>query len=250
MGNGSKLAQVPHQQQHRGAHPEDRPLFTPAAVRTLRVACEECAWLLDRGYAVNSVLDVVSRRHQLHSRQHLALQRSMASNSACARRHGKELKPETLGGKSLEIDGFNLIIGLEVALSGGLLMRGADGAIRDLAGLRGSYHPVEETEIGLRMLGELFRELSIGHARFYLDSPVSNSGRLKVRILEAASLWSTPVEVLVVPNPDRCLATLEDVVSSDSGVLDEAASWFNLLHYAVASRLPKAWLIDLGPSPD
>ena len=48
--------------------------------------------------------------------------------------------------RTLLVDGFNLIITIEVALSGGLVLDCADGTVRDLAGLRGSYHPVDETD--------------------------------------------------------------------------------------------------------
>lgn len=139
---------MPHAQHHRGAHPEDRQLFTASTCEVLRLACEEAGWLLDRGYASNSVIDVVGRRHQLHARQRLALQRSMCSQGASQARKKKQLDVHGVRNGTLQIDGFNLIIGLEVALSGGLLLRGADGALRDLAGLRGSYHPVDETEVG------------------------------------------------------------------------------------------------------
>ena len=244
--NESKLTAVPHAQQHRGAHPEDRQLFTLAAVRVLRIACEESAWLLERGYGVKSVLDVVSRRHQLHSRQRLALQRSMCSTSAGRSRIEKELSVREVQGRVLEIDGFNLVIGLEVALSGGLLLRGLDGAIRDLAGLRGSYHAVEETSKALELLGNVFRELSIERAHFYLDSPVSNSGRLKTQIGESAANWSVPIEVTLVANPDRVLQQRECVVSSDSLVLDTSVSWFNVLKYVVDTRLKDVWFVELG----
>ena len=238
---------MPNAQHHRGAHPEDKTLFTNGAVQVLRTASEEAAWLLDRGYAANSVLDVVGRRHQLHARQRLALQRSMCSERARERRVAKEMAATCVQGETLAIDGFNLIIGLEVALSGGLLLRGMDGALRDLAGLRGSYHPVEETEGALSILGDLVDELAIERAEFYLDSPVSNSGRLRARILDRAQSWERAAAVELVANPDRALIGRPCVVSSDSGVIDAARSWFNLLSYAVATRIRAAWVIELGP---
>lgn len=238
---------MPQRQNHRGAHPEDARLFAPEQVEKLRVACEEAAYLLGRGYAPTSVLDVVGRRHQLEARQRLALQRSMCSEEQRAQRAARRLGPEGARGRVLEIDGFNLIIGLEVALSRGLLLRGSDGALRDLAGLRGSYHTVEETETALELLGALFAELGPAQARFFLDAPVSNSGRLRGRILEHAGGWSCPALVELVPNPDRELAGRELVVSGDALVLDTAVSWLNLLEHAIATRVPAAWVVDLTP---
>lgn len=206
--------------------------------------------MLDRGYAADSVLDVVGRRHQLHARQRLALQRSMCSGRARERRVAKEMPASRISGETLAIDGFNLIIGLEVALSGGLLLRGTDGALRDLAGLRGSYHPVEETEGALSILGDLVDELAIERAEFYLDSPMSNSGRLRARILDRAQSWAKGASVELVANPDRVLMGRQCVVSSDSSVIDAAGSWFNLLAYALARRIQAAWVIEIAPPPE
>jgi hypothetical protein len=148
-------------------------------------------------------------------------------------------------GECIEVDAFNLIIWVEVALSKGLLIRGEDGAYRDLAGLRGSYHPVEETEQALRLLGTVFDELGISLARFYLDQPVSNSGRLKERILQHATAWHAKAEALVVRNPDRELYGKALVVSSDAVVLDRVKSWINLPEYLLRRDLEDARVLEL-----
>jgi hypothetical protein len=207
---------------------------------------EEAGYLLGRGYAPASVVDVVGRRHQLEARQRLALQRSMCSEEQRRERHEKLVSPHVLGGSELHVDGFNLVIGLEVALSRGLLLRGVDGALRDLAGLRGSYRPVEETERALELIADVQRELGVGRLRFFLDAPVSNSGRLRARILDHAARSGLPVEVALVPNADAELGGCERVVSGDSAVIDSAASWVNLLAFMVERYVAEAWLVELG----
>jgi hypothetical protein len=237
---------MPNRQNHRGAHPEDRRLFSESQIGKLRIANEEALFLLGRGYAATSVLDVVGRHHQLEARQRLALQRCMCSDAQRRERGAHRVEPAHVRDRALYIDGFNLIIGLEVALSGGLLLRGSDGALRDLAGLRGSYHPVVETERALELLGDVADELRPARMLALLDAPVSNSGRLKTRILEHATRWSCPMDVELVPNPDRELIARELVVSGDSVVIDTAASWVNLLDHVVRTRLPESWVVDLG----
>jgi hypothetical protein len=237
---------MPARQNHRGAHPEDSRLFAPAELDKLRLSCEEASYLLGRGYAESSVVDVVGRRHQLQARQRLALQRSMCSPDQQRQRAARRVQPADVRGKRLVIDGFNLIIGLEVALSGGLLLRGSDGALRDLAGLRGSYHVVQETDAALELLAALFTEIGPSDVHFLLDAPVSNSGRLLARILEQAARFGCSTDVSLVANPDRELAGRHLVVSGDALVLDTAASWLNLLDHAVRTRLPAAWVADLA----
>lgn len=235
---------MPHRQHHRGLSPEDPRLFDEASLVILRQASEEARYLLDRGYSTASVLDVVSRRHELRERQRSALQRSLCSSAAVVSRQSRVLSADQLSGCPLELDGFNVVIWIEVALSGGVVLKAADGAYRDLAGLRGSYHPVEETEAALVLLGGVFAELDVAFVRFYLDEPVSNSGRLKTRILAHAAAWPLPVEVQLVRDPDRELYGKSFVVTSDSAVLDRVKSWFNLPRHLIENRLVRPYLCE------
>ena len=79
--------------------------------------------------------------------------RTVSSNESIKMREAKEVKiiPQ---GSVVNIDGFNTIITLEVALSDSLLLKSMDGTIRDLA------------------------------------APISNSGRLKQRITELLNSFS------------------------------------------------------------
>ena len=235
---------MPHAQQHRGAHPEDHELFSGGVLDVLRVAVQDCVYLLDRGYAIESVLDVVGRRYSLRTRQRLALRRTICSTEQSRERECKRRELQQLRGSRVEVDGFNLVIGLEVALSAGLLLRGCDSAIRDLAGLRGTYRMVQETDAALSLLGRVLLQYQPSGLHVFLDRPLSNSGRLKGRILEQAAAWPFEVEVELVANPDRELRGRDWVVSSDSAVLDTAACWVNLLGHIVQHQLPSAWLVD------
>jgi hypothetical protein len=235
---------VPHAQSHRGAHPEDPKLFAAAALPRLRAAAEQIAWLLDRGYRLETAIGFVGARHQLDARQRLALQRGCCSAAQYRRRAARELDPCDAAWRPLLLDGFNLVITLEVALSGGVLLECLDGAVRDIAGLRGSYRMVEETDVALDLVGSALGELRPSRALFLLDRPVSSSGRLCARILERAATWAVPVGVELVPDPDAILARSHGVVTSDSAVLDRCASWLNLAR-RVVDAIPHAWRVRL-----
>ena len=63
-----------------------------------------------------------------------------------------------------------------------------------------------------------------------LDKPVSNSGRLKVRLLEMAAAAGYDWSVDLVFNPDKAVAEHGAIaISGDGWVIDHAASWFNLV---------------------
>ena len=146
----------------------------------------------------------------------------------------------------LNIDGFNIIITLEVAMSGSPILLGKDGVYRDLAGLRGTYRIIDKTDNALNLIGKTLQELSVPMVKFYLDSPVSNSGRLKTKILECSEQWGMPVDVDLIPNVDAVLAGKERIVTGDSIILDECKSWFNLSRKIIEDHIQDVWVVDLG----
>jgi hypothetical protein len=216
-------------------------LFDRTQLKRLKPAAEEIVWLLGRGYPLHTAVEVVGNHHQLEARQRLALQRMLCSTDQRQKRIAKSIERTDARGRTLLVDGFNLIITIEVALSGGLVLDCADGTVRDLAGMRGTYHPVDETDIALDLIGKELGALGPAGVRIFLDAPVSNSGRLRARILDWAHRWTFPVDAEVVPNPDAILARTGNAVSSDSTILDRCSSWLNLGRFIVDRHIPQAW---------
>lgn len=229
----------------RGFDPSDSVCFSEVSVKLLRTALNEIVWLLDRGYKIKPVVELVGGHHQLTARQRIALQRAAATHCQQAHRAGTMLPMVAAHNTPLSIDGFNLIILLEVALSGSPLILGRDGVLRDLAGLRGTYGIVDKTQVALAWIGRALGTLGVPSAKFFLDAPVSNSGRLGQLILEEAAVWDVPVEVLLVKNADVALAGAEGVVTGDSVILDDCRSWLNLGRWIIEKWIPEAWIVDL-----
>lgn len=230
----------------RGFNPEDIKNFSEENIARLKVAQEEVQWLLDRGYKIKPIIELVGNHHQLSARARTALQRTTSSTAEYEKRKSSLLSFECAKEGCLYIDGFNLIITLEVALSGSPILLGKDGVLRDLAGLRGTYKLIDKTDIALRLVGKILNELKVPMVKFYLDSPVSNSGRLKSKILEYSELWNLPVEVELIPNVDVVLSDMERIVTGDSIILDECKGWLNLSRKIVDDYVPYAWVVDLG----
>ena len=154
-----------------------------------------------------------------------------------------------VAGEGLIVDGFNLVILLEAALSGGVLVLGRDGCVRDLSSVHGSYRAGEETERAILLAGEALAALKPSSVLWLLDSPVSNSGRLAERVRQLAAARGWPWEVEAVFNPDRRIVESGRVaVTSDSNVIDGAARWINFSRHLVERHVPGAWVVDLGQS--
>lgn len=231
----------------RGLRDDDDRYFAPPQISRLRTAQEELRFLLDRGYPIKSAGTFVGNHHQLTIRQLLAVTRSTSSSVNLRNREAKRLPPGKLAGRTVYIDGFNQIISLEVALSYGMLFIGQDSCVRDLAELRGTYRLIPQTEISIEIIRDTLWGLSVSKAVFLLDEPVSNSGRLKTKIYELD--WPMPVEVQIIRSPDAALKRLPCVITSDSVILDECESWFNLTAYVIRTReefKTLGRLVDLG----
>lgn len=235
----------PDNRRHRGAHPEDTRLFDAKHLPALRTATEELSWLLSRGYAIQSSLKLVGDRHGLTERQRLAVSRAACSDASREGRRATCLPLESIRGEGVLIDGFNLLITLEAALGGGLLMLCRDDCLRDLSSVHGSYRSVEETDTALHLVGETLAELAPASVCWLLDRPISNSGRLAQRIREMAEEkeWLWTVETLF--DPDGALRASSDIViTSDSVILDSVSRWVNFAATLIPQSLPQAWLTD------
>ncbi len=211
----------------RGHAPDDKAEFEDRAVPKLHKAAQNLYYLLNQGYPIKGASVFVGNHYQLSERQRLALVRAVSSRESIENRKHKELQDLPQGG-IVHIDGFNTIITLEVALSGSLLLKCMDGAVRDLAALRGTYRLIDETTQAILMIGRMLEKVGIGRAVFYLDSPVSNSGRLKERIGTLLGDYPFELQFEVIHNVDVTLEALENVITSDAIILDKCKSWYNL----------------------
>jgi hypothetical protein len=119
-----------------------------------------------------------------------------------------------------------------------------DGAFRDLAGLRGTYRLIDKTDAAIRLILGGLRELGAARAVFWLDAPVSNSGRLKARIAVLAEMAKFDAGAEITAGVDRALCALNNVVSSDSVILDNCPGWVNLSDRLIPS-VPGVWLIGI-----
>jgi hypothetical protein len=237
---------LPDKRSHRGPHPEDAALFAPAVLPLLVEAAADMSWLLTRGYSGVGALKLVGDRYQLSARQRTAVARSACSDQDLARRRAHQVGPEAIGGQLLWIDGYNVLTTVEAALAGGVLLACRDGAMRDMASMHGSYRKVTETLAALELLGETAALLGIAACVWYLDRPVSNSGRLKTVMAALASErgWNWSIEL--VANPDPVLSQTDQIAATaDSAILDRCRAWFNFGRETVARRVPEASVIAL-----
>lgn len=230
---------------HRGKHANDDKNFAPKWKAVFREAAQDLSYLLGRGYGEKSALALVGNRYQLNKRQQRALHLMTCPAHKIAPRQAKKVLPAALKGQQVFVDGYNVLIGLEVALSGGYLFVGQDGCYRDIASVHGTYKKVEETLPALEKLEQTLRELEVKQVQWYFDSPVSNSGRLKTLLYELATQKQAPWDIELVFNPDAILVEQNGItITADSWILDEVEAYFDLVGYIVEQQLPTATVFN------
>jgi len=208
---------------------------------------QDLCWLLDRGYPSHSSTELAGNRYNLTSRQRMAVSRCACSIEAVQHRRLLQLPPSSIRDQELWLDGYNVLTVLESALAGGVVLLGRDGCCRDIAGIHRRYRKVNETLPVLRLIGESAVQWGVTCCRWWLDKPVSNSGRLKSLIQETAvaSGWNMVVELVF--NPDKVLSESEHVIATSDGVvLDRCRQWMNLTRHIIAERILHARLLDLS----
>ena len=227
---------------NRGKNSNDYVLFGSDKVQQkLKEAITDMHYLLTRGYAEKSSLQLVGNRHRLNVRQQQAVQGMSASQQQIEQRQSTCIPFENIGTNPIIIDGFNLLIILESALSGAYLFKGLDNAYRDLSGVHGTYKRVQQTETALLTVGNLLKDNPV---TWVFDQPVSNSGRLKTMLRELAEQHHFNWNIILDHNPDKLLAESKDiVVSSDAWILDRAERWLNLGAYIIEHHIDEANVI-------
>ena len=241
---------MPDKRTHRGANPEELEAFGTAAMEPLRQAEADLSWLLSRGYAHRSGIKLVGDRYELTARQRLGVLRCACSERDLAERRSREIALSGVAGQTLLIDGFNLLTTVESALGGGVVLIGRDGCCRDMASLNGHFKRVFETAPALGLVGECLERVQPAGTIWYLDRPVSNSGRLADLIRRTGAERGWNWKVVLVPNPDPVLSQASGIVATaDSAILEACLRWVNLAWEVVRIFVPDAWVVRLGSAP-
>ncbi|MFD0963287.1 DUF434 domain-containing protein [Pseudofulvibacter geojedonensis] len=231
---------------NRGKEGSDDRLFgDPKMQKKLKEATQDMCYLLTRGFAEKSSVQLVGNRYRLNVRQQKALMGMSAGKQYLELRKAKELHTNELKNKTVLIDGFNLLITLESALSGAYLFKGVDGNYRDVSSVHGTYKRVQKTNDALQIIGKILMQLGVSKVHWYFDQPVSNSGKLKTQLRELAEQKNYPWEISLDHNPDKVLAASQEIViSSDAWILNECQQWFNLCGYIIENCIEESNIVS------
>ncbi|ASJ06467.1 DUF434 domain-containing protein [Thermococcus pacificus] len=202
----------------------------------LEEAYRDLKYLLNRGYRKKYALDFVANHYRLTLEERHLLARCVFPDSWVEEVRRKLLKLEELAGRTLAIDGFNVLITLESIMEGkGIICE--DGLVRDLK-YQGRYKLNENTEELLEKIAGAVSGLEVRKAVFFYGRNVPKSGVVKALTEEALKRFGLQSEVHLVKNPDFELKGFETVATADVGVISKVPHVFDLAQY-IAQRLGK-----------
>ena len=96
----------------------------------------------------------------------------------------------------------------------------------------------------LTLIGRTIADYGVARCTWYLDEPVSNSGRLKAIMAGVAEANGWAWDVQIVMNPDTVLSAARSVVATaDSAILDACRQWSNLAREVIDRHFMPARLI-------
>lgn len=237
---------MPNHQKHRGQQSKDKEIFDKKWQKIMSEATDDMCFLLEKKYSENASLKLVGDHYQINERQRKAVFRCACPLTNIGKRKQKSLSFNDIEGKTVAIDGYNLLIIVESMLSNGYIFKGRDGAYRDVASIHGTYKKVEETIPALLLIANSLIDLKVKNVIWYLDSPISNSGRLKSLMRELAEEYYWHWEIELVNSPDKTLVALDfPVITADAWILDNVTNWFNLSEYLIENKIKDVNLVCL-----
>jgi hypothetical protein len=193
-------------------------------VTQLLAAAYDFRFLLGKGYPHQASLILVGNRYDLPWAARQILRRGVFDPKVAARRRLKLGLVQDFAGRSLALDGHNVLITLECALRGIPVLAADDGFIRDIGQVSHTFRPSPLTDQVLEHLSRYLAGHEIGPVTFWFDAPMSRSGELAATTRKIMQACRLPGEAQAVPVPEKRLLEGTDVIgSSDTYVIDR--SW-------------------------
>jgi len=210
----------------------------------LQRASEDFRYLLNRAYPRKAALELVGNRYQLTSDQRHLLHRGVFSDRDSASRLKKKISIIKIRDKDLVIDGYNVLITIEAALSGRPLVLGDDGFIRDISGLSGNFRKTEGTAKALQLVLDVLRRIKPLRTFFLFDSPISRSGELAQEVRDRLKKEKLPGDAMAVRVPEKILIGFPGMIAtSDTAIIDRSKRVVDLAGHIISRKIKLASLV-------
>jgi len=193
--------------------------------------------LLDKEYPVDASLKLVGDRYRLSHNDRMMLYRGVLSCHASQTNLAKLVR-NPWDGATLGIDGYNILFTLMNYLHGHPMFIATDGFLRDVGGAHGRIADHRGFERMAEIAAEYLATLDLGNVVFFLDAPVSSSGRQAGFLREAFIRYGINAEVRLENGVDHFLAYWEGelIATADSAIIARTTAHVFDLARAILER--------------
>jgi hypothetical protein len=219
---------------------------TKSKSKHIQKSAEDFRYLLNRGYPRKAALELVGNRYALTFDERHLLHRGVFSDSDSKSRRKKIIPVTDIKNKDLAVDGHNILITIEAALSGRPLVLADDGFVRDISGLSGSFKQSKTTEKAIQLITNVLKKWKPHKTLFLLDAPISMSGKLAQEFRNKLKREYLPGDALAVKVPEKILIGFPGVIStSDTAIIDQSRKILDLAGYIIREKIRRKSLLRL-----
>lgn len=204
----------------------------------LQNAAEDFRYFLNRRYPRKAALELVGNRYGLTFDERHLLHRGVFSRMDSQARRKKKVSVREIRNKDLAIDGHNVLITIEAALSGRPLVLADDGFIRDISGLSGSFAKSGITEAAIQLILDVLKKWKPRKTLFLFDAPISMSGKLAEEIRDRLKRENLLGDAMAVKVPEKILIGFPGVIAtSDTAIINPSKKVLDLAGYIITKRI-------------
>ena len=218
--------------------------------KDIQEAAEDFRYLLNRRYPRKAVLELVGNRYGLTFDDRHLLHRGVFSDVDSKSRKKKIILIKDVRNKDLAIDGHNVLITIEAALSGRPLVLADDGFIRDISGLSGSFRKTEITDEAVQLIIRVLKKWKLRKTLFLFDAPISMSGKLAEGIRDQLRQANLSGDAKAVKVPEKILIGFPGIIAtSDTAIVNQSKKVLDLAGYIITKRIGFKYLLQWKKKP-
>jgi hypothetical protein len=200
--------------------------------RHLREAAQDFRYLLNQGYPRKATLELVGNRYGMTFDERHLLHRGVFSSVDSQIRRKKRIPIKQIRDRDLAIDGHNVLITIEAALSGRPLVLADDGFMRDISGLSWSFKKTENTKEAVQLIIKVLKKQKPRRTLFLFDAPISMSGKLAEEVRDRLNQANLPGDAVAVKVPEKILIGFPGIIAtSDTAIIDRSKKVLDLAGY-------------------
>lgn len=193
-------------------------------------ASKDFRYLLDRGYARHTALNFVCGHYRLGKSERNSIVRKVYSKKEIENHKRRLIPISAIKGKTMVIDGYNVLIGAECVMGRGQIIKSQDGFHRDSLGLFGRYKTSEFTERAIGRILSVLRRCKPGRVIFFFDAQVSKSGQLASYVRKEMREFGLEGDVKTARNVDYEIKSLNEITAtSDTAIIEKVDRGVDLI---------------------